>query len=106
MYANACVKVSLSTSFHDETPVKDKTATDAPVNQPLVRTQRIAAGDALLHRYFFTEPLPAHHSELPIPQRARRNTARHRPNFKEYDVDVPVEDSLLDPALINEFVGF
>ncbi|KAM9030587.1 cyclin-dependent kinase 20-like isoform 1-T2 [Megaptera novaeangliae] len=31
--------------------------------------QRIAASQAFLHQYFFTAPLPAHPSELPIPQR-------------------------------------
>ncbi|XP_078485552.1 cyclin-dependent kinase 20-like [Ciona intestinalis] len=66
--------------------------------------QRIAATHALLHPYFFTEPLPAHHSELPIPQRARKSS-RHRSNFKEYDIDVPIEHSCIDPALIAEFAN-
>ena len=71
--------------------------------QPIL--QRIAASEALLHAYFFTEPLPAHHSELPIPQRARK-PARHRPNFKEYDIDLPLEQSCIDPKLIAEFADF
>jgi len=69
-------------------------------------SKRLAAQKALLHPYFFTEPLPAHHSELPIPQRARKNTSRHRPNFKEYDIGLPVEESLLDLDLISEFIDF
>ncbi|XP_076814705.1 cyclin-dependent kinase 20-like [Clavelina lepadiformis] len=67
--------------------------------------KRIAAEEALLHAYFFTEPLPAHHSELPIPQRARKQS-RHRSNFKEYDIDVPIEQSCIDPKLIAEFANF
>jgi hypothetical protein len=31
---------------------------------------RTSAHDALLHEYFFSEPLPAHHSELPRPKRS------------------------------------
>merc|ERR1712142_547765 len=38
--------------------------------------QRISAKKALLHPYFFTEPLPAHHSDLPIPQRNRTERQR------------------------------
>uniref|UniRef100_S4RRG1 Cyclin-dependent kinase 20 n=1 Tax=Petromyzon marinus TaxID=7757 RepID=S4RRG1_PETMA len=38
--------------------------------------QRIPASEALLHPYFFTAPLPAHHSELPIPQRGARGSRR------------------------------
>lgn len=29
--------------------------------------ERVSADEALLQPYFFTEPLPAHHSELPVP---------------------------------------
>ena len=29
--------------------------------------ERVSAHEALLQPYFFTEPLPAHHSELPVP---------------------------------------
>eukprot|EP01135_Chromosphaera_perkinsii_P004890 Nk52_evm10s303 gene=Nk52_evmTU10s303 len=32
-------------------------------------SSRLPASEALLHPYFFTEPLPAHQSELPIPQK-------------------------------------
>lgn len=61
--------------------------------------ERIAAKDALLHPYFFTEPLPAHHSELPIPQRMRKS-GHHS---KEYDIDVPLEQSCIDPCLVDTY---
>ncbi|XP_030828515.1 cyclin-dependent kinase 20-like [Strongylocentrotus purpuratus] len=64
--------------------------------------QRISASEALLHPYFFTEPLPAHHSELPIPQRSRRG--RRSQHAKEYDIDVPLEQTLIDPQEIAPFV--
>ncbi|XP_067683166.1 cyclin-dependent kinase 20-like [Haliotis asinina] len=62
--------------------------------------KRISAKEALLHPYFFTEPLPAHHSELPIPQRTRRSGLQHKHQTHEYTMDTPLEDSLLDPELI------
>ncbi len=31
-------------------------------------TVRTSAAAALLHPYLFTEPLPVHHSELPVPR--------------------------------------
>ncbi|KAK6174911.1 hypothetical protein SNE40_013471 [Patella caerulea] len=62
--------------------------------------QRIAAKEALLHRYFFTEPLPAHHSELPIPQRSRRTGVQHKHQPYEYNINIPLEDTLIDPDLI------
>ncbi|XP_022098738.1 cyclin-dependent kinase 20-like [Acanthaster planci] len=65
--------------------------------------QRISAAEALLHPYFFTEPLLAHHSELPIPKHGKK--VRHRgQNPKEYDIDVPLEQSLVDPDLLTPFV--
>lgn len=86
-------------------------------------TSRVAAHDALLHPYFFTTPLPAHHSELPIPQRATRRSGasgnaaggvnhhhhnhHHRANFNnEYDIDLPIEQSLIPPHLISHFANF
>ncbi|XP_071960531.1 cyclin-dependent kinase 20-like [Antedon mediterranea] len=65
--------------------------------------QRISAAEGLIHPYFFTEPLPAHHSELPIPQRSRR--MRHRTQHtKEFDVDCPLEQSLVNPEWIAPHV--
>lgn len=63
-------------------------------------SQRIAAKEALLHPYFFTEPLPAHHSELPIPQRMKKT--RH--HSKEYDIDIPLEQSCIDPDDIETYL--
>ncbi|KAI0231681.1 Cyclin-dependent kinase 20 [Lamellibrachia satsuma] len=65
--------------------------------------QRIPAKEALLHPYFFSEPLPAHHSELPIPQRTSKKMRRvHQAH--EYNVDTPLVESLLDPDLIAPHV--
>lgn len=52
---------------------------------------------AMLHAYFFSEPLPAHHSELPIPQKSKK--ARHS-HTKDFGVEVPITESLIDPDLI------
>ena len=71
--------------------------------------KRIAAKDALLHPYFFSPPLPAHHSELPIPRvggegrRGGRGSAGGGP--REYNVDAPIEDSLVDPKDIAPYVA-
>ncbi|KAJ8371333.1 hypothetical protein SKAU_G00113610 [Synaphobranchus kaupii] len=59
--------------------------------------QRISASQALLHPYFFTDPLPAHHSELPIPQRGgKRSHQRLQPPY-EFSVDRPLQESLSGP---------
>lgn len=63
--------------------------------------KRIAAKEALLHPYFFTEPLPAHHSELPIPQRMKKT--RH--HSKEYDIDISLEQSCIDPDDIETYLS-
>lgn len=65
--------------------------------------QRISAKEALVNPYFFTEPLPAHHSELPIPQRSQRGIQR-RQNAHQYNLDVPLEKSLIDPELLAPHV--
>lgn len=62
--------------------------------------ERLPAADALLHPYFFTEPLPAHHSELPIPTRQHRRGESRRDPF---GFNVPLEKSLVSPALLNPF---
>jgi len=59
--------------------------------------ERILAKDALLHSYFFTEPLPAHHSQLPVPARDRKRYVRKSQSF---DVMIPIEKSLVSKALI------
>ena len=55
---------------------------------------------ALIHPYFFTEPLPAHHSELPIPARNAHkvSAAGIRPDF---DVSAPVERLLVNPKVLR-----
>jgi len=60
--------------------------------------QRLPAGKALHHAYFFTEPLPAHHSELPIPQRQRRVGQHHQPY--EFNVDASFDDCVVAPELL------
>ncbi|KAI9207783.1 kinase-like domain-containing protein [Polychytrium aggregatum] len=44
--------------------------------------KRISASEALLDPYFFSQPLPAHHLELPIPKRQAR---------EQFDVDKPLD---------------
>lgn len=57
---------------------------------------------ALLHSYFFSAPLPAHHSQLPIPHRGGR-PPRHRlqapPTY--FSLDLPLQRSVVDPALLR-----
>ncbi|XP_062064594.1 cyclin-dependent kinase 20 isoform X4 [Lepus europaeus] len=69
--------------------------------------QRIPASQALLHQYFFTAPLPAHPSELPIPQRPGGPAPKAHPgppHVHEFHVDQPLEESLLNPELIRPFI--
>ncbi|XP_075864600.1 cyclin-dependent kinase 20 isoform X2 [Microcebus murinus] len=69
--------------------------------------QRIAASQALLHQYFFTAPLPAHPSELPIPQRPGGLAPKAHPgppHVHDFHVDRPLEESLLNPELIRPFI--
>ncbi|XP_017197951.2 cyclin-dependent kinase 20 isoform X2 [Oryctolagus cuniculus] len=69
--------------------------------------QRILASQALLHQYFFTAPLPAHPSELPIPQRPGGPAPKAHPgppHVHEFHVDQPLEESLLNPELIRPFI--
>ncbi|XP_004620993.1 cyclin-dependent kinase 20 isoform X1 [Sorex araneus] len=69
--------------------------------------RRIAASQALLHQYFFTAPLPAHPSELPIPQRPGAPASKAHPgapHVHDFHVDRPLEDSLLNPELIRPFI--
>jgi cell cycle related kinase len=63
-------------------------------------SKRISAAEALVHSYFFTEPLPAHHSELPIPARNAHkvSAASMRPDF---DVNAPVERYLVNPKMLK-----
>ncbi|XP_039365764.1 cyclin-dependent kinase 20 isoform X2 [Mauremys reevesii] len=66
--------------------------------------ERVKAAQALLHPYFFTPPLPAHHSELPVPQRGGR-TARQGPQHqRDFHVERPVEESVVDPEWVAPYV--
>lgn len=57
---------------------------------------------ALLHPYFFSSPLPAHHSELPIPQRGGRPPhQRLQAPPTDFSVDLPLQHSVVDPALLQ-----
>uniref|UniRef100_A0A3B4ZNY5 Cyclin-dependent kinase 20 n=1 Tax=Stegastes partitus TaxID=144197 RepID=A0A3B4ZNY5_9TELE len=64
--------------------------------------QRCSARQALLHPYFFSSPLPAHHSELPIPQRGGRPPRqRLQAPPTDFSVDLPLQNSVVDPALLQ-----
>nr|XP_033805905.1 cyclin-dependent kinase 20-like [Geotrypetes seraphini] len=66
--------------------------------------QRIQATEALLHPYFFTEPLPAHHLELPIPQCSGKKTQQCLQHQNKYRIDQPLEESVVDSELITPYV--
>lgn len=46
--------------------------------------ERISAHEALLQPYFFTEPLPAHHSELPVPAPKGVDEGHFEPSFASF----------------------
>ncbi|CAF88998.1 unnamed protein product, partial [Tetraodon nigroviridis] len=56
---------------------------------------------ALLHPYFFSAPLPAHHSELPAAHRAGRPPRQPRRLPADFSLDLPLESSLVDAALLR-----
>lgn len=58
---------------------------------------RIRAKDGLLHAYFYVEPLPCHHTDLPIPKRGKKVH-----NY-EFDINRSIKDSILDPDSISKF---
>ncbi|XP_028307998.1 cyclin-dependent kinase 20-like isoform X2 [Gouania willdenowi] len=59
--------------------------------------QRCSARQALLHPFFFCVPLPAHHSELPLPQRGGRPL---RP-LAHFSLQAPLQDSVVEPKLLR-----
>ncbi|XP_046840777.1 cyclin-dependent kinase 20-like [Xenia sp. Carnegie-2017] len=63
---------------------------------------RIPASEALLHPYFFKEPLPAHHLELPIPTRNMRQPSLRV--GKNFDTEAPLEQSVIPPDDIKPFI--
>ncbi|KAH0628881.1 hypothetical protein JD844_010493 [Phrynosoma platyrhinos] len=66
--------------------------------------QRVQAAQALLHPYFFTPPLPAHHSELPIPQRGGKKAHQGPQHQRDFHVEQPLEESLVDLELVAPYV--
>jgi len=42
-------------------------------------TARLSASDALLHTYFFTEPLPAEAEDLVLPRRSSNDSSKRLP---------------------------
>lgn len=72
-----------------------------------LRLPLVCYPQALLHQYFFTAPLPAHPSELPIPQRPGGPAPKAHPgppHVHDFHVDRPLEESLLNPELIRPFI--
>ena len=71
----------------------------------------MVAEEALLDGYFFNSPLPAHHSELPIPTRSvtrQRHLAARRGEWREYDVDREVRtvDRSTFAQYVDQWGGF
>ncbi|XP_054642923.1 cyclin-dependent kinase 20 [Dunckerocampus dactyliophorus] len=63
--------------------------------------QRCPAQQALLHEYFFCSPLPAHHSELPIPQKGGGHPhPRLQAAPSDFSTDLPLKNSVVNPALL------
>ncbi|CAF0917336.1 unnamed protein product [Didymodactylos carnosus] len=56
--------------------------------------QRIPAHQALLHDYFYSTPLPCHHTDLPIPMRSKK---RH---IYEFDIKRNILESIVDHEMI------
>ncbi|XP_075774577.1 cyclin-dependent kinase 20 isoform X1 [Pelodiscus sinensis] len=97
-------------SFKDNPPIPlEEVLPDAPPQAlQLLRRflvypsrERVRAAQALLHPYFFTPPLPAHHSELPVPPRGSRKGPQHQRDFR---VERPLEESVVDPELVAPYV--
>nr|XP_028568403.1 cyclin-dependent kinase 20 isoform X6 [Podarcis muralis] len=66
--------------------------------------QRVQAAQALLHPYFFTPPLPAHHLELPIPQRGGKKAHQGPQHQRDFHVEQPLEESVVDLELVAPYV--
>ncbi|KAJ7317506.1 hypothetical protein JRQ81_003668 [Phrynocephalus forsythii] len=66
--------------------------------------QRVQAAQALLHPYFFTPPLPAHHSELPIPQRGGKKAHQGPQHQRDFHVEQPLEESVVNLELVAPYV--
>lgn len=49
-------------------------------------------------------PLPAHHSELPIPQRGGKKTRQGPQHQRDFRMEQPLEESVVDLELIAPYV--
>ena len=85
--------------FEELTPDACKESVDLLKRFLVYRSDhRIRAKEALLHPYFYVQPLPCHHTDLPIPKRGKKL------HTYEYDLDKQVKDSIIDPDLLANFV--
>uniref|UniRef100_A0A3P9JDA6 Cyclin-dependent kinase 20 n=1 Tax=Oryzias latipes TaxID=8090 RepID=A0A3P9JDA6_ORYLA len=65
-------------------------------------SQRCSASEALLHPYFFSCPLPAHHSELPIPHRGGRPPHQHpQAPPPDFSVNLSLQSSVVAAVLLK-----
>jgi len=82
-----------------EKVVANATASALPLLKRLVvlnPTGRLDAHDALLHEYFFSEPLQAHHSELPTPApKSTDDSASVSGHFRGFKCKPLVDTALL-----------
>jgi cell cycle related kinase len=62
--------------------------------------KRIRAQNAVLHPYFYIQPLPCHHTDLPIPKRGKKSLF----NTYESDVEKSSDHFLVDPDLFEPFI--
>ncbi len=60
--------------------------------------KRLSAKNGLYHPYFYIQPLPCHHMDLPIPNRSKKS------HTYEFELDKPIQNSIIDPELITPFV--
>ena len=85
--------------FEELTPDACKESVDLLKRFLVYRSDhRIRAKEALLHPYFYVQPLPCHHTDLPIPKRGKKL------HTYEYDLEKHVKDSIIDPDLLANFV--
>lgn len=57
-----------------------------------------------MHPYFFKEPLPAHHSELPIPARNFRRAGGRPMIGRFFDTEAPLDKSMVPPEDIKPYI--
>jgi cell cycle related kinase len=84
--------------FYEPVPIAELVPDACPEAVDLLKSflvyrsdMRIKAKDGLLHPYFYLEPLPCHHTDLPIPKRGKKM------HTYEYELDKPLIESIIDP---------